>query len=44
LVCKLIHKQETEELELFSKQQVKEMELAFDHKKMLRDAKFIEED
>ncbi|MBA7698931.1 GDP-mannose mannosyl hydrolase [subsurface metagenome] len=34
--------EETEEVKLFSKQQVKEMELAFDHKKMLRDAKFIE--
>lgn len=34
--------EETEEVKLFSKQQVKEMELAFDHKNMLRDAKFIE--
>ena len=34
--------EETEEVKLFSKEQVKDMELAFDHKKMLRDAKFIE--
>ena len=34
--------EETEEVKLFSKEQVKDMALAFDHKNMLRDAKFIE--
>jgi len=33
--------EETEEVKLFSKEQVKDMALAFDHKNMLRDAKFI---
>ncbi|MFX0105236.1 MAG: NUDIX domain-containing protein, partial [Candidatus Hodarchaeota archaeon] len=33
--------EETEDVNLFSKEQVKEMELGFDHKKMLKDANFI---
>jgi hypothetical protein len=33
--------EETIDVKLFSKKQVNEMELAFDHKKMLRDSNFI---
>jgi len=33
--------EETLDVKTFSKEQVKDMELAFDHKKMLKDSDFI---